>query len=40
MTGDEQIAWHAEELFPRAGFAHLKARCEHAISAVAIPKGS
>jgi hypothetical protein len=33
MTDEEQIAWHAEGLFPRAGFSHLDARREHTITA-------
>jgi hypothetical protein len=33
MTDEEQITWHAEELFPRAGFSHLDARREHTITA-------
>jgi len=33
MTDEEQIAWHAEELFPRAGFSHLDARREYMITA-------
>lgn len=39
MTDEEQIAWHAEELFPTAGFGHLDARHEHTISAVVAPHG-
>jgi hypothetical protein len=31
MTDDEVVAWHASELFPRAGYGHLDAHCEHAI---------
>ena len=33
MSEQEQIAWQAEELFPRAGFGHLDARREQAIEA-------
>jgi len=32
MTDDEVVAWHASELFPRAGYGHLDAHCEHAIN--------
>jgi hypothetical protein len=39
MTDEEQIAWHAEELFPRAGFSHLDARREHTITANAADFG-
>jgi hypothetical protein len=31
LTDDEQIAWHAEELFPRLGLAHVDARRVQAI---------
>jgi hypothetical protein len=39
MTDEEQIAWHAEELFPRAGFSHLDACREHTITANAADFG-
>jgi hypothetical protein len=39
MTDEEQITWHAEELFPRAGFSHLDARREHTITANAAQFG-
>jgi hypothetical protein len=32
LTGEEQIAWEQEVLFPQAGFSHLNARREHAIN--------
>ena len=32
LTEAEQIRWHADEVFPRAGFIHLDAAREHAIS--------
>jgi hypothetical protein len=32
LSEEEQIRWHAEEIFPRAGLAHLDAAREHAIS--------
>ncbi len=32
LSSDEQIHWHAEEIFPRAGFTHLDAARDHAIS--------
>ena len=32
LTSAEQIRWHADEIFPRAGFTHLDAAREHAIS--------
>jgi hypothetical protein len=31
MSDDELIAWHADDLFPRAGFHGLDARREHAL---------
>jgi hypothetical protein len=31
LPPDEQIRWHAEEIFPRAGRAHLNAEREHQI---------
>jgi hypothetical protein len=31
LSDEEQIRWHAEEIFPRAGLAHLDAGREHAI---------
>jgi hypothetical protein len=34
MSEEEQIRWHAEELFPRAGFTQLDAAREHAIGRV------
>ena len=34
MTNEEVIAWHAEELFPRAGFEDLDAERDRAIFAV------
>ncbi len=34
LTEEEQIRWHAEEIFPRAGLAHLNAAREHAIARV------
>ena len=39
MTDEEQIAWHADELFPRAGFSHLDAYREHTITANAADFG-
>ena len=33
MTDEEQVAWHAQELFPRAGFGHLDAHSEQKIRA-------
>lgn len=32
LTSAEQIRWHADEIFPRAGFTQLDAAREHAIS--------
>jgi hypothetical protein len=32
LTEAEQIRWHADEVFPRAGFTHLDAAREHAIN--------
>ena len=32
LSDDEQIRWHADEIFPRAGFGHLDAAREHTIS--------
>jgi hypothetical protein len=40
MTDSEQIAWHGSELFPRAGFDHLNACCEHTIAKYASPFGA
>lgn len=34
LSDEEQIRWHAEEIFPRAGLAHLDARREHAIDRI------
>jgi hypothetical protein len=34
MPEEEQIRWHAEEVFPRAGFTQLDAAREHAIDRV------
>lgn len=31
LADDEQIRWHAAEIFPRAGFTHLDAAREHAL---------
>jgi hypothetical protein len=31
LSDEEQIRWHAEEIFPRAGYMHLDAAGEHAI---------
>jgi hypothetical protein len=31
LSSDEQIRWHADEIFPRAGFTQLDAAREHAI---------
>ncbi len=31
LSPEEQIRWHAEEIFPRAGMAHLNAEREHQI---------
>jgi hypothetical protein len=31
LASDEQIRWHAAEIYPRAGFTHLDAAREHAI---------
>ena len=39
MTDEEQVAWHEEELFPRAGFTHLDAHHEHAIGTIMAPHG-
>lgn len=33
MTDEEQVAWHTQELFPRAGFGHLDAHREQQIRA-------
>ena len=32
LSNEEQIRWHAEEIFPRAGYTHLDAVNEHAIN--------
>jgi hypothetical protein len=34
LSDEEQISWHAEEIFPRAGLAHLNAEREHAIARI------
>ena len=34
LSEEEQIRWHAEEIFPRAGYTHLDAAREHAIDRV------
>ncbi len=34
LSEEEQIRWHAEEIFPRAGMAHLNAEREHAIARI------
>lgn len=31
LSDEEQIRWHADEIFPRAGYTHLDAAREHAI---------
>ncbi len=31
MDREQQVTWHVEELFPRAGFSHVDARREHEI---------
>jgi len=31
LSDEDQIRWHAEEIFPRAGYTHLDAAREHAI---------
>jgi len=35
MSDEEQIAWHAEQIFPRAGLEHVDARREQTIKAAA-----
>jgi hypothetical protein len=32
LSDEDQIRWHADEIFPRAGFTHLNAAREHAIA--------
>ena len=32
LSDEDQIRWHADEIFPRAGYAHLNAAREHAIA--------
>jgi hypothetical protein len=34
LSDEEQIRWHAAEIFPRAGYTHLDATREHAIDKV------
>ncbi|CAG0936026.1 hypothetical protein TFLX_04887 [Thermoflexales bacterium] len=40
LSEEEQIRWHAEEIFPRAGYLHLDAVREHAIDRVMRELGS